>query len=33
MAHLSSRKRAQLEALNSNDGAVCRYTDGGICDG
>jgi len=32
MAHLSSRKRAQSEALNSNDGTVCRYADGGICD-
>lgn len=33
MAHLSSRKRAQSESLNVNDGTVCRYADGGICDG
>jgi len=33
MAHLSSIKRAQSAALNSNDGTVCRYADDGICDG
>jgi len=26
-------KKESAEALNINDGTVCRYADGGICDG
>jgi hypothetical protein len=33
ITYLSSGNGAQLEALNGNNGAVCRYADGGICDG